>query len=138
MDERPGDPGFEDELRSRFAAAREADARRAPEFRAVLEGARTRLRRERRRRARRWTVGVGGLAAAAAAVAGLLLIPGGSDAGFDAAVRSWSEGPGSGGWSSPTRSLLDVPGGELLRSVPIIHIPPRPLAPGDAGTAGGA
>ena len=61
----------------------------------------------------------GALAAAAAAVL-MLVIPRGPDAHFEEVVRAFSADPAAGQWTSPTDGLLQVPGLELLSSVPSI------------------
>jgi hypothetical protein len=74
----------------------------------------------------------------AASVAGLLLMtraPSGED-DFERLVAAYASVGAGGAWSSPTQALLDVPGRELMRSVPSIggpvrgidraDLPPRP------------
>lgn len=70
-------------------------------------------------------------AAVAAAVAALILIdrgPSGED-DFEALVASYTNETAAGVWSSPTSSLLDVPGMDLMRSVPSIGEPLRGIDP---------
>lgn len=69
--------------------------------------------------------------AMAAAVAALLLT-GGEDSGdeeFDALVAAFATDATTGAWRSPTSRLLDVPGVELLGSVPSIGGSLRGLDP---------
>lgn len=98
------------------------DASRAPARHAHHRGA-----------ARRRALLLGGWAsvAMAAAVAALLLT-GGEDAGdeeFDALVATFATDATTGAWRSPTSGLLDVPGVELLGSVPSIGGSLRGLDP---------
>ena len=62
----------------------------------------------------------GGSLLAAAAAAALILLPtrGTSDAEFIQVVQSFSANPSSGAWRSPTDGLLDVPGSEVLNTIP--------------------
>jgi hypothetical protein len=119
MTDRPQDA----ELHARFAAQRRVDAGQAPEFATLLERARAEapaapasapltLKR------RRWAY-AGGLAAAAI-IAALLAIPRtrSTEAAFEAAVRAYQNGPALGAWQSPTDALLDVPGSQLISTVP--------------------
>jgi hypothetical protein len=62
----------------------------------------------------------GGAVAAAAAAVLMLMIPRGPDAHFEEVVRAFSTDPAAGQWTSPTDGLLQVPGVELLSSVPRI------------------
>ena len=61
----------------------------------------------------------GALAAAAAAVL-MFVVPDRTDAHFEQVVRAFSTDPAAGQWTSPTDGLLQVPGLELLSSVPRI------------------
>lgn len=61
----------------------------------------------------------GALAAAAAAVL-IFVVPDGPDAHFEQVVRAFSTDPAAGQWTSPTDGLLQVPGLELLSTVPSI------------------
>jgi hypothetical protein len=140
----------DDELREAFQALRaeEHQARRAPEFGSMLVEAKRRaaarpqlqvVRGGSRRRLFR--LGAWASAAVAAGVAAVLLIdrsPSGDD-DFARLVASYSTETAAGTWSSPTSSLLDAPGMDLMRSVPSIGspllgidpstLPPRPTSP---------
>jgi hypothetical protein len=99
-------PRPDDELRSRFAELRDADARHAPAYRAVLE------RTDRRvpgvdRNGRRRTLRLA-LAAAAAIVLAVGVARVSRRRAFVAPPLST--------WTSPTASLLRTPGAELLAS----------------------
>jgi hypothetical protein len=113
------------ELRARFEAQRDAEAKQAPSFESMLARARagataadaaaTTLYRVKRRRFV-YSAGV----AAAAVIAALLVIPRAqsSEAAFEQAVRAFQTNPALGGWQSPTDGLLDVPGSQLISTVP--------------------
>jgi hypothetical protein len=120
------DRQHDSELRARFDAQRRAEAGEAPSFDAMIAGARFEAAdvpgtaRGRRVRLRR-LVYAGGLAAAAA-VAAVLVIPGsraGEDA-FEEAVRVFQTDPALGAWRSPTAGLLEVPGRQLMSTVPSV------------------
>lgn len=139
----------DERVREAFAALRaETGAHgRVPAFDAMLERARAdaaalpRLEVEAggasdaRSRRRSRTLRVGGWAslAVAATVAGLLLTDGRSDddADFEALVAAYSADASAGAWRSPTSGLLDVPGMELVRTVPSVGAPARGLDPAD-------
>ena len=114
------------ELRAVFEAQRRVDAVEAPPFAAVVsraEATSPHMAVPRRVRSRK-LVYFGGLSAAAA-VAALLMVPGmrsGDDA-FEQAVRDFQADPASGAWRSPTDALLNVPGSQLISTVPGIHTP---------------
>ena len=128
----------EDELlRDRFQAVRRAQAGHAPDFRAMIDRARTdaeepgRLHvikggspdQSRTRVRRRRLVFVGGWASAAvaAAITGLLLVrPSAEDREFVRLVSSFSAEAAAAGRQSPTSRLLAVPGIELVNSVPSV------------------
>lgn len=81
--------------------------------------------------------GAWGSALLAAGVAGLFLVArtpgGGEDEEFERLVLAYTGLAQAGAWRSPTSSLLEVPGAELLRSVPRLGAPARSLeelAPG--------
>jgi hypothetical protein len=133
----------DDLLRGAFAALRAETG--APEFEAVLDRARADLiaaprldveaggSSDVRAHSRGRTLRIGGWASAAVAatVAALLLTDGWADADaeFEALVASYSADVTAGGWRSPTSSLLDVPGMELVRTLPSIGAPARGLDP---------
>ena len=102
-------------------AKRQASARPVLEVVAGRPGTRRRLVR----------VGAWASAALAASLAGLLLIdpsPSG-DEDFERLVAAYSSGSAGASWSSPTSSLLDAPGLDLIRSLPSIGVPVRGLDP---------
>jgi len=112
------------DLRARFAAQRRAEASGAPLFAAVLARARAEVAAgapaiaPRRLTLRRFAYA--GSLAAAAAIAAILVLPGqrSSEEAFAEAVRAFQNDPALGAWRSPTAALLDVPGRELLLTVP--------------------
>ncbi|HET9439042.1 MAG TPA: hypothetical protein VFO52_02680 [Longimicrobiales bacterium] len=119
MNDRPQDT----ELRARFAAQRRADASDAPSFADALARARAQAvdagppHAARHLKLRR-VLYVGGLAAAAA-IGALLIVPrSSSEDAFEQAVRAYQSGPALGAWQSPTDGLLDVPGSQLISTVP--------------------
>lgn len=123
----------DDELRDRFHELRAATEQpgRVPEFRAVYDLADTRARArpaleviDGSAYSRRQMVRMGAWASAAlaAAVAGLILVERGpsEDEEFASLVAAYSSETLAGAWRSPTSGLLEVPGMELVRSVPSI------------------
>jgi len=108
-------------------ARREAGER--PEFEVVEGGAPSGRRSLRHRRALR--AGAWASAAIAAAVTGLILVDRGpsGDEDFEQLVAAYTSQTGSSGWNSPTSGLLEVPGIDLMRSVPSIGEPLRGLDP---------
>jgi hypothetical protein len=121
------DRQHETDLRARFDAQREADAKEAPSFAAMMARARaeaTRIPSAPQRSPRalifRRIAYVGGLAAAAA-IGGLLMVnPRSNEDAFEQAVRAYNAGPALGAWQSPTDGLLNVPGSQLISSVPSV------------------
>lgn len=78
----------------------------------------------------RWALTGGGvLAAAAVAAVFLVQRPETTDADFERAVHSFATDPALGAWKSPTADLLNVPGLELLRTVPKVGNPRLPGSP---------
>jgi hypothetical protein len=114
------------ELRARFDAQRRADASEAPPFASMLARARAEVEgaapavAARRLRLRRLMY-AGGLAAAAA-IAALLIVPRSRspEAAFERAVRAFQNDPALGAWQSPTDGLLNVPGSQLISTVPSV------------------
>jgi hypothetical protein len=118
MTDRPQDA----ELRARFDAQRRADANQAPSFETMMGRARTPsgdvVTTPRRFERRRFMYASG--LAAAAVIAALLVIPRtrSSEDTFEDAVRAFQTNPALGAWQSPTDGLLDVPGSQLISTVP--------------------
>lgn len=113
------DDRFTDELNESFGKLRAEDARRAPDFETMLRKAQAEAPLSLpRHRLRNWSLAVGTLAAAA--MAGVMLTAGDPDAEFEARVAAYTTDIGSIGWASPTDVLLDVPGMDLLTTVPSI------------------
>ena len=122
MSDRQQDP----ELRARFQEQKRDDASQAPSFATVMARVKEELAhdadsttvRDQRVRWRRY--GLTGALAAAAAIAALIVIPranGGDDA-FEQAVRAFQTDPALGAWRSPTDGLLQLPGNQLMTSIP--------------------
>ena len=111
----------------RFARLKAEDAQRIPDFAAMYEAAARASEQseasvpleDRRTRLTRWTAVATTLAAAA--VAGILLLTPDAEADFEALVSSYSVEFGGSRWRSPTDGLLDVPGMDLIRTVPSIE-----------------
>jgi hypothetical protein len=116
------------DLRALFAAQRRVDADAAPPFANMLALARAEAAdaapavTPRRLGLRRFVYAAG--LAAAAALAGLMVwprSPSPEDA-FERAVRAFENDPALGAWRSPTDGLLDVPGLQLMTTVPSVGI----------------
>jgi hypothetical protein len=126
------------ELRDLFQGLRAEDREAAPGFDEMMARVKEAqdLPEESRsprvswvRRPRRWVL-TGGLLAAAVAAAVLLMDTSTTtDARFEEVVRAFASDPALGAWESPTDGLLDVPGIELLRTVPTIGNPRWPGQP---------
>ena len=124
MSDRPQDP----ELRARFAELKRQQARQAPAFADVLARAQTELREPvalpKRAPVFRWRrVALAGGFAAAAVIAALIVFPNGNSQkqhAFEQAVQAFNSNPALGGWRSPTDALLNVPGNQLMSSIPAI------------------
>ncbi len=123
----------DDDLKARFQELRAERRGAAPDFAAMMARVRADvevgvpvepLTRSSRRRLR-WAWAGGSLAAAAAAVGLLFFNPGArADREFERVVRSYTASAGS--WRSPTDGLLQLPGSEIMRSIPRIGIPNGP------------
>ena len=124
MSDRPQDP----ELRARFAELRQMDASRAPSFADVMARAQAEAthaagstpRRETRVTLRRFGW-LGGLAAAAT-IAALIVIPRARsrEDAFEQAVQAFHANPALGAWRSPTDGLLNLPGSQLISTIPSV------------------
>jgi hypothetical protein len=129
----------DDRLREAFQGLRAENAQtgRVPEFGSMLQDAKRRA--EARPALEVVAGGQGGRirvaalvsTALAAAVAGLILIDRGptGDDDFERLVAAYVSETASGSWSSPTSGLLEVPGNDLMRSLPSIGAPVRGLDP---------
>lgn len=119
MDDRQQDT----ELRAHFDAQRRADASEAPSFAAMIGRARAEAAHVSpaapRNLGMRRVAYVGGLAAAAA-IGALLMMPRSpsSEDAFEQTVREFQSNPASGAWQSPTDGLLNIPGSQLITTVP--------------------
>jgi hypothetical protein len=102
----------DDDLRARFQALRNREVPLAPAF--SLAGADARRVTHRARRMRRAWYAAGGVALASAAAVAL--------------VVAWPKAPpfpidlAGTTWTGPTDFLLDTPGSDMLRTVPMISI----------------
>ncbi|HEY0809616.1 MAG TPA: hypothetical protein VGD49_05610 [Longimicrobiales bacterium] len=111
------------DLRVRFDAQRRADASDTPSFVDMMARARAEADAAPALATRpfnfRRLVYVGTLAAAAA-IAALIVIPRSSsnEDEFEQAVRAYRSSPALSAWQSPTDGLLDVPGSQLISTVP--------------------
>ena len=121
MTDRPQDA----DLRARFDAQRQAEAKQAPSFAPMVEHARTMAATTSPGAPRPLTLRrlgyVGGLAAAAV-IATLLIVPRtrSNEDAFEQAVREFLSDPALGAWRSPTDGLLNVPGSQLISTVPSV------------------
>jgi hypothetical protein len=114
------------DLRARFDAQRRADANKAPSFAAMVARARAAATdaahaiAPRRLKLRRLVYA--GSLAAAAAIAALLVVPRSpsSEDAFEQTVRAFQNDPALGAWRSPTDGLLNVPGSQLISTVPSV------------------
>jgi hypothetical protein len=106
----------DDEIRARFQGLkRDVEQGGVPDFREMVARARAEAPPDAAPERRRWLIAGGWAgAAAAAAVAGVLLTrgPSAEDLEFERMVAAYAA------WSSPTDALLEVPGNEMLSSVP--------------------
>jgi hypothetical protein len=136
MTSQPSDP----DIRELFQELRALDERRAPGFREMVAVARQEalegqadgdMEWHRARRARR-RVAWGGSLLVAAAAAIIFFLPGRgtSEAEFERAVRSYSASSAGGAWRSPTDALLDLPGSEVLTTLPRVGGRRWPSGPG--------
>jgi len=145
----------DDELREAFQALRAESQQRSrvPDFAQMLQEAKRQAAarpalqvvagRSVREVAPRQFVRTGAWVSAlfAASVAALIVLdrPPSGDAAFERLVAAYSTETAGGTWSSPTSGLLDVPGLDLVRSLPSIGgsirgldpatMPPRPSSP---------
>ena len=130
------------DLRELFQELREEDRAQAPDFQEMMARVRrgeiplpilhrtswkcrpglspTAGWRPSPRMMRRLAWGGSVLAAACAATVLLIQFPNNPDAEFERVVQSFSSDPASGAWRSPTDALLDLPGGEILSTIPSI------------------
>ena len=118
------------DLRGLFRHLQEDDRQEAPEFGTLMARARQEASRSGLelhpgngkpfRSTKRLAWGGSLLAAAAAAALLLVQIPGTSDSEFERVVRAFSADPATGAWTSPTDALLNLPGTEILSTVPTI------------------
>jgi hypothetical protein len=137
MNDQPRDP----DLRGLFQELREEDQAGAPSFAGMMarakEDAESLVERRpshgfsgRSRQLRRVAWGGSLLAAAAAAILLLLPKPSITEAEFEMTVRAFSAHPAGGAWRSPTDGLLDLPGSNVLSTLPSIGSPLWPIGSG--------
>lgn len=118
------------DLRDHFDSLKGKDRERVPDFQSLMAGARREasaalregpsLPRKGRPVPRRLAWGGSLLAAAAAALVLLVQVGGTSDSEFVQVVQAYSSDPSTGAWRSPTDALLDLPGSEILSTVPTL------------------
>jgi hypothetical protein len=117
----------ETDLRARFDAQRRADAQDAPAFADVMARARAEAASAPVATSPRWhrhrTLYISTLAAAAA-IAALIVVPRvtSNEDAFEQAVRAYESGAAAGAWRSPTDGLLNVPGSQLMTTMPNVGI----------------
>ena len=124
MTDRPQDT----DLRARFDAQRQADRGKAPAFAEMMASARAAAAHAPAQRGPR-TITLrrlvyGSSLAAAAVIATLLVVPRtrSNESEFERAVRAYESGPGLGAWQSPTDGLLNVPGNQLISTMPTVGV----------------
>jgi anti-sigma factor RsiW len=113
------------ELRARFAELKRVDASKAPAFADVMAGVQEEAAAISQKpkvltiRRVRWA----SVLAAAAAIAALIVLPrtNSNEAAFEQAVQAFSSNPALGGWRSPTDGLLNVPGSQLISTIPTVQ-----------------
>jgi hypothetical protein len=116
------------DLRARFDAQRSADRNEAPPFAAMLARAHAEAEAAssvpRAFNVRRLVYASS--LAAAAMIAAVLLVPrtASKEAAFEQAVRAFQKDPALGAWQSPTDGLLNVPGSNLITTVPSVGTQP--------------
>lgn len=113
------------DLRARFEAQRDADAKETPSFADMMARARAEAVDVVPIATRRWKLrrlAYAGTLAAAAAIAALIVIPRttSNEDEFEQAVRTYRSSAALGGWQSPTDGLLDLPGSQLMSTVPSV------------------
>jgi hypothetical protein len=122
--------GEDKDLQDLFSTLRDEEKKEIPAFQTLMarakeEAARSGMETQAGKRAHHFTarhLAWGGSLLAAAAAAVLLLVPseGTSEAEFVQVVQMFSADPASGAWRSPTDALLDLPGKEVLTTIPSI------------------
>ena len=113
------------ELRARFAELKRVDASKAPAFADVMAGVQEEAATISQKpkvltiRRVRWA----SVLAAAAAIAALIVLPrtNSNEAAFEQAVQAFSSNPALGAWRSPTDGLLNVPGSQLISTIPTVQ-----------------
>src|SRR5262245_48990169 len=115
------------ELRSRFAELKRLQSLQTPAFADVIARAHQQAARQSSelQRASVFTkrrVGWAGGLAVAAVLAALLVVPRvrSREDEFEKAVEAFNSNPALGSWRSPTDALLNVPGSQLMSTVPAI------------------
>lgn len=117
------------DLKELFAELQREDARQTSDFRTLMDGvwaeAEVDLRADeedggRRRRGWRPLAGLGVLAAAAIAALIVVQPQPTSETEFEELVRAFSSDPALGAWTSPTDRLLDLPGREIVTTIPAV------------------
>ncbi len=124
MSDRQQDP----ELRARFEELRRLDASLAPSFADVMARAQAEAARDadatapRQSRVSLRRFGWAGALAAAAAIAALIVVPrtGSHEDAFEQAVQAFHANPALGAWRSPTDGLLNLPGSQLISTIPSV------------------
>jgi hypothetical protein len=124
MNDRQQDP----ELLARFEQQKRVEASLTPSFANVMERAQAEAARAagstspRDSRVLLRRFGWAGGLAAAAALAAVLVIPRtrSDEDAFEQAVQAFQSNPALGAWRSPTDGLLQVPGSQLMSTVPSV------------------
>lgn len=117
----------DDHLRHAFDALRRETQASAPSFASLTSAAAMTTARRRRRRRR------GALLVAAILIPTFIVLRAGPARGpdFERFTALTGLDPGEVTWRAPSDFLLDVPGRELLRTIPLVDVL-APLVPGDS------
>lgn len=121
--------GSDRDLERRFDALKATEEPQVPDFRTMMARVEAKAAEDghsltetpkHRRIPRRIAWGGSLLAAAAAAAILLIQLDQTSDSEFVQVVQTFSNNPAAGAWKSPTDGLLDLPGNDILSTVPSI------------------
>ena len=124
------------DLKELFAELRSEEARRTPDFDGLMERVWAESETDLRasddlagkqsggdvRGRRRWRPWAGLGVLAAAAIASIILVQNQptSESEFEELVRAFSSDPALGAWKSPTDGLLNLPGQEIVTTIPAV------------------
>jgi hypothetical protein len=134
--------GVDRDLEGRFEALKATEEPAVPDFHGMMDRVKAQAadavaavdaREARVPRIPRRLAWGGSLLAAAAAAAIMLFQPDHtSDSKFVHVVQTFSSNPAAGAWKSPTDGLLNLPGNDILSTVPSIGTNPWPTGTGSS------